>query len=151
MRTFLMKLEILSSKDWWALEKRLNVLIPEEEATKEFWKQVEENEAALRMFYSAYGAEEDGVWEVPKLWQRCRVLYSSIYADGIYTPALLPGVSAMIPKDGKSWYAQLECFSNAQRLPNGNPLFLGQVIVFEGRAYADADDGELVRYAARLE
>ena len=134
-----MKTVILAKDKWWELEKRLNQLIPETEADPAFWRAVENNEVKLKAVLSKYGVPEED-WEVPWHRFRCRVLYCYIYADRVYDAKLLAKISALLPHDGRPWYAQLECYTDSKRAPNGGPDTLGMIILYEDVAYLCSDD-----------
>lgn len=134
-----MKTIILSKQRWWDLEKRLNVRISESEADDAFWNVVESNEEELKTILSTYGTPEDD-WEVPWHRSRCRILYCYIYADHVYRPDLIAAIDRLLPRDGKQWYAQLECYTDSKLAPNGTRGGLGMLILHEGVAYLNDND-----------
>lgn len=144
-----MKIVTLSSKAFQAARAPFDAGIPDAEATDAFWSSLDTAREALRKHLSRFGPE-GSAWELPGHEQRCRVLYAYLYADGLYTPELLPGIAAVLPQDGQRWCAQLECFSDARRLPNGNPLCLGWAAIIDGTFYTSKDYKDLIAYGARL-
>jgi hypothetical protein len=132
-------------KQWKELSDKLNILLPEEDATDAFWEQVKKNEKSLKELFQEFEHDETG-WEIPENYKRCAVIYSYLYSDKLYRSDLLSRVSSIIPKDGKPWYAELECYTDSKRLLNGNPLFLGWLILFDGQAYASDAYPDLLSY-----
>jgi hypothetical protein len=71
---------------------------------------------------------------------RCRVLYCYIYSDHVHSPELLDAIDNLLPRGGKPWYVQLECYTDSKLAANGTPEDLGMVILYKGAAYLKADD-----------
>jgi|GEM_PF-6908815 len=143
-----MKLKVLQPREWTALRGRLGALLPEAEATEAFWGKIEIGQAVLRRHLARFGAERVE-WELPGHRQRCRVLYVYLYAEALYTPELLPGLVMALPLDDElRWGLELECYSDARRLPNGNPLCLGWAAIAEGALQISSDYRELIAAAA---
>jgi hypothetical protein len=168
-----MKLIILPRTEFYEKRKPFDRYIPEEEATDAFWSALESGLDALRQHLSEllpkdrarshfgrlfkkfrqhlFGLDpEVSAWELPEHYQRCRVLYCYLYADELYNPKLLPGIAAAVPRDGKPWCAELECYSDAKILPNGNPDCIGDIALIDGVFYTHADCTALIAYAPRL-
>lgn len=145
----IVNLTVLAPQEYAALDEKLNVLLPEDQATEAFWEQVKRNEGALKSFYSQFGEEEQD-WEVPWHSKRCPVIYSYLHTERLYTPSLMPNMVAIIPDDGKPWYAEFECYTEKRLNRGGNPTCLGHMLIFEGVAYTSAEYGDLVEYTVRL-
>jgi hypothetical protein len=141
-----MKLIILPLDQFFAERKPFDLYIPEEEATDAFWSELDAAQAALREHLSQFGGEGTA-WELPGHYQRCRVLYAYLYSESLYTPELLPGIVAAIPKNGKPWCAELECYTRPD--PNSAPVSIGDLAIIDGTIYADSKD--FLAYAEKLE
>jgi hypothetical protein len=143
-------LKILSPKEWSALKAPLDRYIPDEEATDAFWSAIDTGQTALRQHLSGFG-EEDVAWELPGHCQQCRVLYIYLYSDALYTADVLPGIAAAIPRDGNVWCAELECYTDARVLPNGNRLCLGFAAIVADTVYTSSAYTDFHAYAPRLQ
>ena len=144
-----MKLFVLPDREYWALRAPLDALLPDGAADEAFWSSIHVAWQALEAHLSRFG-DENTTWEQPDYPSACRVLYVYLHAESIYTPELLPPIAALLPRDGQQWCAELECYSDAEREPNGIPMLLGFLVLTADGAFVREQDARLISYADRL-